>query len=267
MITENIFTAFALTLGAGLAMGIGSILSFTGRKKSGNFLSSSLGFACGVMIYTSFMEIFPEAEETLTEIFGESRGVLFSVVSFFMGIIFMIFTEKFCFENREKEDEKCENEDCCHSCDKNSLYRIGIVTAAAIAVHNFPEGLAIFTAVLKNTALGISVAGAIAVHNTAVGIAVSAPIYYATGNRKKAFAFTILSGLSEPLGAFAGYVLLKNYLNETFFGILLAFVSGIMVYIALDELLPSAQKNGNHHLATYSMILGMGVMAVSLILI
>lgn len=258
----NIFTAFVLTLAAGLAMGIGSLLSFTGKKGNNNFLAASLGFACGVMIYTSFVEILPEAKETLAEIFGEEKGILFAVGSFFMGMIFMVFTEKFCLENKEEE-----HDDCCHSCNKNSLYRMGVMTALAIAVHNFPEGMAIFASVLKNTALGVSVAAAIGIHNIAVGIAVSAPIYYATGNRKKAFGFAVLSGLSEPLGAVIGYILLKNYLDETIFGILLAAVSGIMVYIALDELLPSAQKNGKHHTATYSMIFGMAVMAVSLILI
>ena len=78
----NIFTAFLLTLAAGLAMGIGSLLSFTGKKGNNNFLAASLGFACGVMIYTSFVEILPEAKETLAEIFGEEKGILFAVGSF-----------------------------------------------------------------------------------------------------------------------------------------------------------------------------------------
>ena len=265
METGNILTAFALTLAAGLAMGIGSIFSFAGKKSNNKFLSASLGFACGVMIYVAFIEIFPEARESLAEGFGETKGLWFAIISFFAGMIFMIFTEKFCLKEHEEKEE--EHEDCCHCCNNKSLYRMGVMTALAIAIHNFPEGIAIFTSVLKDTALGFSVAAAIGIHNIAVGIAVSAPIYYATGNRKKAFAFALFSGLSEPLGAVFGYILLRNYMDEIFFGILLAAVSGIMVYISLDELLPSAQKNGNHHTATYSMIFGMAVMAVSLILI
>ena len=253
METGNILTAFLLTLMAGLAMGAGSILSFTGKKDNHKFLSASLGFASGVMIYAAFMEIFPEAKESLEESFGE-KGTIIGIISFFAGIIFMIFTEKFCL----KENEETE---------KNSMYKMGIMTAFAIAIHNFPEGMAIFTSVLKNTALGLSVAVAIGIHNIAVGIAVSAPIYYATGNRKKAFGFAVLSGLAEPLGALTGYVLFRNYLNEKVFGILLAMVSGIMVYIALDELLPSAQENNNHHTATYGMIFVMGVMAVSTLIV
>lgn len=262
--TGNVSEAFMLTLFAGLAMGIGSIFSFVGKKSNHKFLSASLGFACGVMIYVAFIEIFPEARESLIESFGETKGQWITLISFFIGMFFMSFTEKFCLVKHSEEEE---HEDCCHCCDSNSLYRMGIMTAIAIAIHNFPEGIAIFTSVLKDTTLGFSVAFSIGIHNIAVGIAVSAPIYYATGNRKKAFLFAILSGLSEPLGAIFGYILLRNYMNETFFGILLSIVAGIMIYISLDELLPSAQRDKNHHVATYSMIFGMFVMAISLILI
>lgn len=258
--TENVLTAFALTLSAGLAMGIGSILSFTRKNNNSKFLSASLGFASGVMLYVSFAEILHEARESLEEGFGH-LGIWYAVISFFAGMIFMIFVEKCCLK-RDEEAEENEEEN-----DKKALYRMGIMTALAIAIHNFPEGIAIFTSVLKDTTLGLSVAAAIGIHNIAVGIAVSAPIYYATGSRKKAFVSALLSGMSEPLGALFGYVILKNYLNETLFGMLLSAVAGIMIYIVLDELLPSAQKNGNHHTAIYSMIFGMGVMAVSLILL
>lgn len=253
--TGNVTMAFTLTLLAGLAMGVGSIISFIGKNTNKKFLSASLGFASGVMIYVAFVEIFMESRESLVGIYGGSKGLWVAVISFFAGMIFMVLTEKFCLkENQEKNEE-------------NSVYRMGVMTAIAIGIHNFPEGMAIFTSVLKTPALGFSVATAIAIHNISVGIAVSAPIYYATGSRKKAFAFSLISGLVEPLGALVGYVLFKSYLNEKVFGILLAAVAGIMVYIALDELLPSAQNDENHHIATYSMISGMIVMAVSLMII
>ncbi|WP_130890693.1 zinc transporter ZupT [Fusobacterium ulcerans] len=253
--TGNVTMAFTLTLLAGLAMGGGSIISFIGKNTNKKFLSASLGFASGVMIYVAFVEIFMESRESLVEVYGGSKGLWVAVISFFLGMIFMVLTEKFCLkENQEENEEK-------------SVYRMGVMTAIAIGIHNFPEGMAIFTSVLKTPALGFSVATAIAIHNISVGIAVSAPIYYATGSRKKAFIFSLISGLVEPLGALAGYVLFKSYLNEKVFGILLAAVAGIMVYIALDELLPSAQNDENHHIATYSMISGMIVMAVSLMVI
>lgn len=236
MENANIFTAFTLTLLAGLAMGIGSVLSFAGKKENNKFLSSSLGFAAGVMVYVAFIEIFPESKESLVKEFGEIKGLWISIVSFFSGMIFMIFTEKLCLKQNDVERKNNKNKK------ENSLYKMGVMTAIAIAIHNFPEGIAIFSSVLKDTALGLSVAISIGIHNIAVGIAVSAPIYYATKNKKKAFLFTILSGLSEPTGALFGYIIFKNFISDTFFGILLAAVSGIMIYISLDELLPSAQK-------------------------
>jgi ZIP family zinc transporter len=146
------------------------------------------------------------------------------------------------------------------------LLRMGMFTALAIAIHNFPEGLATFAAALTDPALGISIAVAIAIHNIPEGISVSVPIYYATGSKKKAFYYSFLSGLAEPVGAVIGYAILLNFFSDFIFGILFAGVAGIMVFISLDELLPSAQKYGEHHLSIYGLILGMAVMALSLLL-
>ena len=144
--------------------------------------------------------------------------------------------------------------------------RMGLFTALAIAIHNFPEGLATFTAALTEPKLGIAIAVAIAIHNIPEGIAVSVPIYFATGDKKKAFWLSFLSGLAEPVGALIGYLILLPFMNELVFGILFAGVAGIMVFISLDELLPAAQKYGEHHLSIYGLIAGMIVMAVSLVL-
>ncbi|PLX87574.1 MAG: zinc transporter ZupT, partial [Desulfuromonas sp.] len=143
---------------------------------------------------------------------------------------------------------------------------MGVFTALAIGIHNFPEGLATFTAALTDPSLGIAIAAAIAIHNIPEGIAVSVPIYFATGSRKKAFKLSFLSGLSEPVGAIVGYLILMPFLSPTVFGILFAGVAGIMVFISLDELLPAAEEYGEHHLSIYGMIAGMGVMALSLLL-
>ena len=142
---------------------------------------------------------------------------------------------------------------------------MGMFSALAIAIHNFPEGLATFIAALSDVRLGISIAVAIAIHNIPEGIAVSVPIYYATGSKKKAFGFSFLSGLAEPIGALIGYFLLRQFIGDTMFGIVFAMVAGIMVYISLDELLPTAEKYGEHHIAIYGLIAGMIVMATSLI--
>ena len=150
---------------------------------------------------------------------------------------------------------------------KNSaLLRMGLFSALAIAIHNFPEGLATFTGALQDPTLGVSIAVAIAIHNIPEGIAVSVPIYYATGDKRKAFRLSFLSGLSEPVGALLGFFLLKTIFTEAMFGLIFASVAGIMVYISLDELLPTAEKYGEHHIAIYGLIGGMVVMALSLLM-
>jgi len=150
--------------------------------------------------------------------------------------------------------------------DFQKLYRMGLFTALAIAIHNFPEGLATFASALKDPKLGVAIAVAIAIHNIPEGIAVSIPIYYATGSRKKAFVYSFLSGVSEPVGALVGFVILRSFFNDTIFGVMFAGVAGIMVFISLDELLPTAQAYGEHHLSIYGLVAGMAVMAVSLLL-
>ena len=149
---------------------------------------------------------------------------------------------------------------------ERKLLRMGLFTALAIGIHNFPEGLATFAAALADPTVGISIALAVAIHNVPEGISVSVPIYYATGSKRKAFCYSFLSGLSEPVGALVGYALLYRFFDEMVFGLLFALVAGIMVFISLDELLPSAQKYGEHHLSIYGLVLGMLVMAVSLVL-
>jgi len=141
-----------------------------------------------------------------------------------------------------------------------------VFVALAIAIHNFPEGLATFIAALQKPALGLSIAVAIAIHNIPEGISVSVPVYYATGSKKKAFVYSFLSGLAEPVGALIGYFILRSFINDLVFGILFALVAGIMVFISFDELLPAAEEYGEHHLSIYGLIAGMGVMALSLLL-
>jgi ZIP family zinc transporter len=149
---------------------------------------------------------------------------------------------------------------------KSKLMRMGLFTALALAIHNFPEGLATFMAALRDPIMGISIAVAIAIHNIPEGIAVAVPVFYATGSKKKAFKLSLLSGFAEPLGALAGFLLLYRFLSDTMFGFVFAFVAGIMVYISLDELLPAAKEYGEHHLSIYGLVAGMAVMALSILL-
>jgi ZIP family zinc transporter len=276
MITEfdptlkDILFAFGLTLFAGLATGVGSALAFFAKRTNTRFLSVALGFSAGVMIYVSMIEIFWKAKEALCaeDAWGPKGGYWATTLAFFAGIAVIALIDKLVpsFENPHEIHETDEMEDAGKASEFKKLHRMGMFTALAIAIHNFPEGLATFAAALKDPHLGIAIAVAIAIHNIPEGIAVSVPIYYATGSRKKAFTYSFLSGVSEPIGALIGFFVLWRFMNDITFGLLFASVAGIMVYISLDELLPSAEKYGEHHLCIYGLISGMAVMAVSLLL-
>ena len=269
MDTNTVLFAFGLTLFAGLSTGIGSALAFFAKRTNTQFLSISLGFSAGVMIYVSMIEIFAKAKDTLIEVHGEKLGYWYTVLAFFGGIMVIAIIDRLIPSHENPHEiRSIEEIDEVEKASKEErkLLRMGLFSALAIAIHNFPEGMATFAAGLVDPSIAIPIAVAIAIHNIPEGIAVSVPIYYATGNRKKAFILSFLSGLAEPVGAFIGYILLRNYFTDTVFGILFASVAGIMVFISLDELLPTAEEYGKHHSAIYGLIAGMAVMAVSLLL-
>lgn len=265
--SSNVLFAFALTLFAGLSTGIGSALSLLSKKTSPKFLSVSLGFSAGVMIYVSFVEILTKANHALTSSLGDKPGAWATVGGFFFGIFLIALIDKLIPSTENPHEvHTVEEMDGKSEEHQSKLMRMGLFTALAIAIHNFPEGLATFTAALSDPKLGIPIAVAIAIHNIPEGIAVAVPIFYATQSRKKAFKLSFLSGLSEPVGALIGYAILHSFFNDSMLGFIFAIVAGIMVYISLDELLPSAREYGEHHLAIYGLVGGMAVMAVSLLL-
>ena len=264
---NTILFAFGLTLFAGLSTGIGSAIAFFAKRTNTRFLSLALGFSAGVMIYVSFVEIMVKARDALIPEVGEVTGYWYTASAFFGGILFIALIDRFIptAENPHEMHsvEEMENEKAMKSA---KLMRMGMFTALAIASHNFPEGLATFTAAITEPALGIAIAVAIAIHNIPEGIAVSVPVYYATGSKRKAFWLSFLSGLAEPVGALIGFMILMPFMSPMVFGILFAGVAGIMVFISLDELLPAAEEYGEHHLSIYGLIGGMAVMALSLLL-
>ncbi|MFA6647918.1 MAG: zinc transporter ZupT [Candidatus Izemoplasmatales bacterium] len=255
--------AFLITLFAGLATGIGTIFAFNKRVKKETLLSFALGLSAGVMIYVSFIEIFPKAYESLSKTYDTDSAYIFTTIAFFAGVALIAFIDNLIPEKNNPHEFVDEDSETTK---KGNLMRLGMFSAIAIAIHNFPEGLATFIGALEDPALGISIAVAIAIHNIPEGIAVAVPIYHATDSKKKAITFTVLSGLAEPLGALVGFVLLRSFFNDTTFGLIFAAVAGIMVYISLDELLPAAEKYGKHHLSISGVIVGMMIMALSLVL-
>ncbi|MBN2632119.1 MAG: zinc transporter ZupT [Bacteroidales bacterium] len=266
MPTDNILFALGLTFFAGISTGIGSIMSFLSKKFNPKFLAASLGFSAGVMIYVSLIEIFVKAKDSLAVAHGVKMGSILTVIAFFSGIALIAVIDKLIPSFENPHEIKNIDEKNINPVNSKKLLRMGLFSALAVAIHNFPEGLATFMGALTDPALGISIAVAIAIHNIPEGIAVSVPIYYATKNRNKAFWLSFLSGLAEPVGAILGYFILRSIFNESTFGVIFAGVAGIMVYISLDELLPTAEEYGEHHIAIGGLIGGMAVMAVSLLL-
>ncbi|WP_010532173.1 zinc transporter ZupT [Lentibacillus jeotgali] len=266
--SQEVMLAFLLTLIAGLATGIGSVLAFLAKTTNTKFLSFALGFSAGVMIYVSMIDIFSKAQEALVGVMGEVDGTWLTVGGFFGGIMLIALIDRFIPKQSNPHEMK-KIEDMRKNGSKVAdpdLLKMGTFTALAIGIHNFPEGIATFMSALQDPALGIAIAFAIAIHNIPEGIAVSVPIYYATNDRRKAFRWSFLSGIAEPVGAVVGFLVLMPFLGDVMFGVIFAAVAGIMVFISLDELLPAAQKYDEAHVSIYGLIGGMAVMALSLLL-
>ena len=267
-LNQNVGFALLLTLAAGLSTGIGSLLGLLNRRFNPRILGLSLSFSAGVMLQVSFVEIFPKARSALSLVLGNQMGYGWTVVAFFGGIAVMAGLDQLLPSHGvvlPPADGRSAT--VSNSPESRTLMRMGLFSALAIAIHNFPEGLATFVAALDNPKLGIGIALAIAIHNIPEGLAISAPIHYATGKRSVAFWLSFASGLAEPLGALLGYGLLRHVFNDVVFGSVFASVAGVMVYLCFDELLPAARQHGAHALMMAGVVAGMAVMGLSLVLI
>ncbi len=263
--------AFAVTLGAGLATGIGSTIAFFAKTTNKGFFALSMGFSAGVMIYLSFVEILPKATGYISEYFPEVQAAALAAAALVGGLVLMALIDAVVpsganpHENTQVELMNDSSADVERQ--NKALLRMGLFVALAIAIHNFPEGLATFLLVLDDPEIGIALAIAVAMHNIPEGIAVSVPVYYATKSKLKAFRLSFLSGLAEPAGALIGYLILAQFLNHLLLGVIFAMVAGVMIFLAIDTLLPTARNSARGHLTVYGFIAGMAVMAASLILL
>jgi len=293
---QNIWIAFGLTLFAGMATGIGSMIAFAAKRTDYRFLSVATGFSAGVMLYVSFVEIFVKGTDALTAIYGSYWGHWVNAAAFFGGILLIGLIDNLipAADNPHETHSEAETAplhdpsapipylpeegapvpaDHHYSAKQRKLMRMGMFTALAIGIHNFPEGLATFLAALQDPSVGVAIAIAVALHNIPEGISVSVPIFYATGNRKKAFVYSVLSGMAEPVGAGIAYLVLRLFfccddggIPPQITGILFGGVAGIMVYISLDELLPTSRAYGKGHDSLLGLVGGMLVMSLSLLL-
>ncbi|MBE2187292.1 MAG: zinc transporter ZupT [Rhodothermales bacterium] len=290
---NNVWLAFGLTAFAGLATGIGSAIAFLAPRTNHRFLSVTTGFSAGAMLYVSFVEIYQKGIVALEPRHGATGAAWGIAGAFFAGMLLIGLIDAFIPKEDNPHEIRADAElEPLHdplthglpgtdadaasatlsSAHGRSLMRAGMFTALAIGIHNFPEGLATFLAALQDPSLGLAIAVAIALHNIPEGISVSIPIYYATGDRKKAFFYSILSGLAEPVGALVAYFGLRMFLggdaglSQEVMGWLFGGVAGIMVYISLDELLPMSRAYGKGHDSLLGLVAGMAVMALSLLL-
>ncbi len=264
-LSHELITGFTLSLLAGLCTGVGAAMAFFVKRTDTRMLTFALGASAGVMVYISFMELMPTAQEYL----GGDGAKWIIIASFFGGMLLSGAIDQLIpadenpheiHEARELEGVQGTGQFAGHA----GVKRSATLFALAIAVHNFPEGIATMASAFDNTGTAASVALAVAIHNIPEGLAVAIPLLYGTGNRMRAFRLATLSGLSEPLGALVAMLILLPFLSSTLLGILFAAVAGIMVYISFDELLPMAERWGLHHLSIYGVIAGMLLMAVVL---
>ncbi len=260
---ENIIFASLLTLLAGLSTGIGALISIFKKGTDNRMLSFALGLSAGVMVYISFMELIPEAVAAMGATMTGKEAMFWTMVAFFGGIGLIALIDYLVPED-ENPHEMHDMGELAHA-DNHHLRRTATMLALAIGIHNFPEGMASFVAALDNIEVGLPIIIAIAIHNIPEGIAVAVPIYHATGSRGKAIKYSLLSGLAEPAGALIGMSLLLPFWTPMINAICLSAVAGIMVYISFDELLPGSEKYGFHHYSIGGVVLGMFLMATTLI--
>ena len=292
---SRLWTAFGLTAFAGMATGIGAALAFYAKRTNYRFLSLATGFSAGVMLYVSFVEILSTGAEALAKVYGDHWSHWINAASFFGGITVIALIDSMIPSAKNPHETHTEPEIAplhasavslpdsgaavarpgiaASGSHDHRLLRMGLLTALAIAIHNVPEGLATFLSTLEDPRVGVAIAVAIALHNIPEGISVSVPIFYATGNRKKAFVYAVLSGLAEPLGAVVLYVALRAFLAGNsglvpphVMGMMLGGVAGVMVYISLDLLLPTSHAFGKGHDTLVGLVAGMVIMALSLLL-
>jgi zinc transporter, ZIP family len=255
----EVLTALIVSAGAAFATVLGALSIVWSDKPHPRLLSFGLAFAGGAMVYVSLAEIFVKSQNAFTEVFDARLGYTYATLAFFTGIIFLMTLDRLVPNPHMALAAKGEDE-------RKQISRMALMAALAITAHNFPEGLATFFATLDNPVVGAPLAFAIAVHNIPEGISIAIPVYYATGSKGKAVIATCFSALAEPMGALLGYFVLAPYLSPAVYGAVFGVIAGVMVFLALDELLPTAKRYGKGHETVYGIVLGMAVMALSLVL-
>lgn len=258
MFSYEAYRALLLSFLAGMSTILGAFFIYIKTKDTERLVTISLGFAAGVMVSVSFSDLFPNANMLLIQYAGDKMGVILGVFFLAVGILLAAGIDHFV-PHQEYDETTGE-------APHKDLFRVGFVSTIAIGLHNFPEGIATFMAGYENAALGISIALAIALHNIPEGVSVAMPIYYATGSKKKAFQYTFLSGVAEPIGALLAFLILRPFINDISLGAIFAIVAGIMVYISIEELIPSSRQYGHDREALIATFIGICIMPLTHVL-
>ncbi len=254
--SENISIAFILCTIAGLSTVLGAFIVFISKSDNKKIITFALGFSSSVMITISFTDLFPNALNSLLKYYNKSYSTIYSLLFIVSGFFIALLIDKLIPENNPLYNNKNTN-----------LYKLGLFSTIAIMVHNFPEGMATFISSYENPSLGLYITLAIMLHNIPEGISIAVPIYASTKSKLKAFKYTFISGIAEPLGAIITFLFLKPFINELMLGIVFAVVCGIMIYITFNELIPNAINTGFKNLYLFSILLGIIVMSLSHIFI
>ncbi len=259
---DNVLIAFAFgaCAFAALATVLGAAVLFNVKEPHPRLLSFGLAFAGGAMVYISLVEIFVKSHMAFGQTMADKPAYEFATLAFFAGVLIVAALDRLV-----PNPHNALHDDHHHG-DQKHIARVGLMAAIAITAHNFPEGMATFFATLDDPAVGAPLAAAIAIHNIPEGVSIAIPVYYATGSKAKAILACAVSALAEPVGAAIGYTILQPYLSPAVYGWVFGIIAGIMVYLALDELLPAAKRYAKGHETVYGMVLGMGALALSLVL-
>ena len=292
-----VWLALAITMGAGLATVLGSLLVIFARQTNTRLLAFGLAFAGGAMVYVSLVEIFVKSQGSFGAVFPEKEAYAYATLAFFCGVGLLVLIDRLVpnphhgVSETEVTDElggvprplgaavaisahhfhgdgpaARHHAPAVDGANRQLIARVGLMAALAITAHNLPEGLATFFATLENPTIGLPLAMAIAIHNIPEGVSIAVPVYYATGSKGKAVLATVLSGLAEPLGALLGYLVLAPFLSDAMFGAVFGVIAGAMVFLALDELLPAARRYAVGQETVYGIVIGMAALALSLVL-
>ncbi|HEY0332315.1 MAG TPA: zinc transporter ZupT [Stenotrophomonas sp.] len=261
--SSHVWIALAVTLAAGLATALGSLMVLFSRRPNPRLLAFGLAFAGGAMVYVSLTEILGKSISSFAGAYGERVGYTYGTLAFLGGMLLIMVIDHLVPNPHQSlsSDDPLFREN-----NRAYIRRVGLLTAVAITAHNFPEGLATFFATLESPSVGMPLAFAIAIHNIPEGIAIAVPVYFATGNKFYAFLASLASGLAEPIGAILGFALLSSVLSQGVFGMVFGVIAGVMVFLALDELLPAAKRYAQGHETVYGLVAGMATLAISLVL-